>query len=335
MTETSTLFGAVTVQDVDLAAWGRAWAAWLGRKSANTQRAYRRAWDDLLAFSDRPPWEIASSDLEAWLVDLRARGLAAATLGQRLAAVRSFYSFVSGRYLVPCPAGEKPLHHYNPAASVEAPKVERYTEAVYLSGEQVRALFRAIPRDTAIGLRNYALLLAYVATARRSAEIRTLRWGDLRADGSQVRFHWKNKGQSRWDEIPADVWEAIRDYLAAVDRLGSMAPADYIFTALEDHAGRFPHLGEDYQPTSRPISGPEVVRILRSHARAAGIQVDGLVVHSLRHTSAMLWKALGMDTKEIQEQLGHSTLKTTDHYLHTLEGGRNAGWARVRDYLKL
>jgi len=329
-----TLFG-VTVQDVDLEAWGRAWEAWLARMAPNTRRAYIQAWGDLGAFSDRKPWEITSSELEAWLVDLQARDLSPATVGQRLAAVRSFFSFVSKRYMIPAPGGERPLYHYNPAQAVEAPKAEKFTEAVYLDGIQVRALLKAIPRNTPHGLRNYSLILFYVATGRRNSEIRKIRWGDFRQDRDLVRFHWKNKGKTRWDECPAEVWKAIQEYLAAVDRLATIQAADFVFTAIDNHAGRLPHLGEDYQPTGQPLSGPEVVRILRSYARAAGIQADGLRVHSLRHTAAMLLRAVGMDTKEIQAQLGHSSLKTTDLYLHALEGQRNAGWAQVRDYLGL
>lgn len=329
-----TLFAGVTVQDVDLEAWQRAWEAWLGRKRPNTRRAYVQAWDDLRQSVPQSPWQMTAADLEAWLINMRDRGLSTATIRLRLGAVSSFYGFVCQRFMVASPAGQSPLHHYNPVQAVELPALEKYTEAVYLSGEQVRALLRAIPRKHVYGLRNYALLLFYIASGRRSAEIRNLRWGDFKRD-DPVRYRWSGKGRARWDECPAEVWAAIGDYLAAAGRLAQMAPDDYVFTALSDRAGRLPHVPEGYVFSEQPLSGTEVLRILRMYARLAGIQAAGLRVHSLRHTHAMLLRAVGFDSKAIQEQLGHADSKTTDRYLHTLAGGRLAGWARVRDYLAL
>ena len=198
MSDIYTLFEGVTVHDVDLEGWRRAWKAWLGGGSVNTRRAYEQAWRDLAdhygwGFGAWEPWVVRSADLEDWVDDMRGRGLAGNTMRQRLGAVSSFFGFVSKRYLVD---GQVPLFHFNPAQGVDLPKVGKYDGAVYLSGEQVRALMRAIPRDSARGLRNYALLLFYVATGRRSGEVRRLRWVDFK-HGERVLYHWRGKGRSR------------------------------------------------------------------------------------------------------------------------------------------
>ena len=44
--------------------WTRTFQRWLTSKAPNTQRAYRRAWDDLLSFSGKHPAHIGSADLQ-------------------------------------------------------------------------------------------------------------------------------------------------------------------------------------------------------------------------------------------------------------------------------
>lgn len=45
-------------------AWARAFGQWLAElPSANTRRAYERAWRDLLDFTGKPPWAIRCDDV--------------------------------------------------------------------------------------------------------------------------------------------------------------------------------------------------------------------------------------------------------------------------------
>ena len=126
-TNLDTLFHNVAIQDIDLAAWNAAWEAWLERRSKNTQRAYKFAWDDLGAFCNLSPWEITSSVLERWQVHMKRRDLSASTIRQRLAAVSSFFGFVSEKYMIMDLSGrETNLYHYNPARGVDAPRSNKY-----------------------------------------------------------------------------------------------------------------------------------------------------------------------------------------------------------------
>ena len=40
--------------------------------------------------------------------------------------------------------------------------------------------------------------------------------------------------------------------------------------------------------------------------------------HLLRHTAASLWLAQGMDLRQVQANMGHSSIVVTSRYLHLL-----------------
>lgn len=52
--------------------WVKAAGLWLAsRKSENTRRAYKSAWETLLSFTGKLPWEIRTTDVERWAQHLR------------------------------------------------------------------------------------------------------------------------------------------------------------------------------------------------------------------------------------------------------------------------
>ena len=85
------------------------------RRSQRTVEAYRRDLADAVRVLDKPLSTASTDDLERYLAELRSRGLAAATVARRLAALRSFY-----RHLVLI--GPR---HNNPAAELRPPRRQR------------------------------------------------------------------------------------------------------------------------------------------------------------------------------------------------------------------
>lgn len=337
--------------------WARAFELWLAGKAKNTQRAYRRAWQDLLAFSGKQPWEMLSGDLQAWAEDLarrqmdsaavRARqrkglrapagctGLSASTVALWLSAVSSFYRYVTTAFLVPSPAGgERPLHGHNPALIVRRPDVRGYARAEYLDSWELARLLAAVPRTTVAGLRDYALLLGYVLTGRRNAEWRTLRWGDLRARSDRVEYVWSGKGTNEARvELPPPVWEALLEFMEGSGRLERIQRDEYVFRALGRQAARLPCVQRCRRPEGEPLSAESVNRLLRKYARKAGLDAGKLHVHVLRHSAAMLEEQAGSGLAEISRFLGHADPKTTMRYLDHLRGHADGTWKRKAEAL--
>jgi site-specific recombinase XerD len=161
--------------------WTSAYYFWLSsRPSEHTRRAYSKSWQLFLDYTRKQPWEIGRADVAAWVSSLRDRRQSVETINQRLAALSSFYTYVTRSYtVVDADGAERPLHAFNPAAAVPHTKSSPYNKSSYLSAEQARAFLQAIPRHTLQGLRDYALFLAYLATGRRNSELRLLRWSDF------------------------------------------------------------------------------------------------------------------------------------------------------------
>jgi len=64
---------------------------WLEGKADNRRRAYTRALQELLA--DRRLSDVELLDVAAWKEDMECRGLADATVAQRLSAISSYYTY--------------------------------------------------------------------------------------------------------------------------------------------------------------------------------------------------------------------------------------------------
>lgn len=324
------------------AEWERAYCRWLGRlASAHTRRAYHRAWRELLAFAGRPPWDIDAAQLRAWVELLRRRRAAgrparsAATVAQYLCGISSFYRFAMTQHFVPDGrAGQRPLCADNPAEELERPKVTRYARATYLQPSQARALLAAIPRDTVRSLRDFALLLCYLATGRRTAEVCQLRWGDLHHTGTQVFCAWDDPAAEP-QELPPRVWAAIADYLQAAGRLAGMGPDDVIFVAQGDAARRLPTVDSATWQPNRPLSGRQVADVVKHYARLAGLDPRQVTVSALGHTAALLRRQVGDSPAAISAYLGQASPAATRHYLRRLSHAAAAPWATVESLLGL
>ncbi|HQF64072.1 MAG TPA: tyrosine-type recombinase/integrase [Anaerolineaceae bacterium] len=319
--------------------WGKAFELWRGSlKSDNTRRAYQTAWDSLQNTVGKYVWSINSSDVFMWVEMMRRAGLSQATINQRVAGVSAFYWYIVKDYRITKPDGsETALRTDNPAVSRNLrEKVNPYGKAMHLDVVACRALLGAIPRNTLQGLRDYALFLGYLYTGRRNSEWRTIQWGQFEKQGRKIFYVWSGKGKfNQKHELPATVWDAVLAWLHAAGR-DNPEPKEYIFTALSDRATRLPNVyAGAYDPAAQPLSMREVGSLLKRYARKAGLDPEGIHVHILRHTAAMLRKAAGDDVKKIQALLAHSSLAVTDIYLHQLEGNPDDSWAKVDTLLGL
>lgn len=316
--------------------------AWLRTKegksnSRHTRRSYELAsaqWFEFVASladaDGRPlrPWEATSEHVRLWQAHLERRGLAPASVNQRLAAASSFYGFVARERAVVNGVEISPLtdrlgrQRENPflGGNIQRARIKRYGHARILSPVETQQLMSYLDAHshTITGSRNHALILTYLLTGYRNSEVVGLRWGAIRPNRNQAGawiIEWQGKGGKRQaDPCPARVYHAIVNHLSLSGRPpGLVRPSDCIFVPLRVAGLR--NLRNNRGEPGAHISPQQAETILRTALRLAGVdRPDEVRVHDLRHTFAQRFRRANPDLEALRARLHHESLATTGIY---------------------
>lgn len=217
----------------------------------------------------------------------------AATIRRKSAALRSFYRHLRRENLV----------HDDPTASLVAPKRSRKLPKV-LEYAEVERLLRVPKTDTPAGLRDRAILEVMYACGLRASELIDLEWPDVDLQEGTLRARGKGSKQR----------------LVPLGRQAAAALASYMRSARHTLAGDGETATLFLNYRGRPLSRQGLYKIVRGHARAAGLD-SRIGPHTLRHSFATHLLAGGCDLRTLQEMLGHADISTTQVYTH-LSGER-------------
>lgn len=365
---------AVSAESQRRVLWMELVTDWLTLKEAkcgsrHTRRNYEAAllrWQSFLTtqFVEDPDgavrtvelWEVDHSHVRAWQALLRSE-VAETTVNHQLSCVSSFYSFVINEKRM-VSGVEVDLFvdrlgraRQNPfkVGNLQRGRSAAYERARPLTVGEYDKLLTYLERQqhTVAGARNYALILTYLHTGWRSAELLRMRWEDVRPNRSQPGtfvFAWRGKGGKAQDDVlPADCYHAIVGFLKKAGRWTPGAPdreeglADDEFVWLPVRAPVMSGLkhGAQVDPEA-PISDKSALRVLRAALRGAGVaDADRFRIHDLRHTHAQLLLATGQNLAVVQSRLHHSSLATTGIYAKVLQrgdpiDGHTAGFRQLR-----
>jgi len=204
-------------------AWEAIVAAWLdAQASPHTRRSYETAWNAFHRFLDAEPWLTTSDDVNAWIGTLRASGQARATIASRLAACANLFDYVTraAPALLVDPRGRPRSNPFHSPA-VTRPRVPAYPRPSPLSDEAVQRTLARINRDCLTGARDAALLMTFLTTGWRSAEVLGLTYASYVEDPAigQPTHLWR-AGRTRREPVvlPAAASTAILHYLGLAER---------------------------------------------------------------------------------------------------------------------
>ena len=163
-----------------------------------------------------------------------------------------------------------------------------------ITAAEARALLESCDRRSALGRRDYALIITLLRLGLRRSEVAALRLDDIDWRAGELVVVGKGARRDRLP-LPADVGEAIAAYLRrgrpASDRrevfLQARAPFD-------------------------PIAPGTVASTVRRACRRAGVTEVGS--HRLRHTVACEMVSAGVPLVQIAQVLRHHSLQTTAVY---------------------
>lgn len=212
--------------------------------------------------------------------------LSAASRCRRTSSVKSFFNYLTVK---------RHLLDYNVCQELDMPKRQASLPR-YLEEPECDALLSVC--DGPFGLRDYCMLMILMSCGLRVSELVSLNVTDIYED------HLRVIGKGNKERVVffgEGCREAIDDYLT-VRNPEKIIP--------EDHNALF--ISRD----NRRISVRGVQKMLDKKLKMAGLDVNRYSPHKLRHTAATLMLKNGVDTRALQEVLGHSNLNTTQIYTH-------------------
>jgi integrase/recombinase XerD len=278
---------------------------------------------DFFAYTGKTPDQVTTIDVKTWQADLEGRGLAPATVYARVSRVSSFFAWAM------TDPGLQERIHSNPVnlARPKAPRAYQSDSTQALTDDELMALL-AVVRAKAdggdvVGKRDYALLLFYVTTGLRRAEVINLSWGDLKLNGTIV-FTAKFKGGDYASREVAEpsVKAALLDYLTASGRLDSLTPDSPLWV---NHDRR--------HEAGAALTGHGFVKNLKRYAAAAGL--GAIHLHQTRHTFARMVSEDSGSMLETQDALGHKNAATTRVYVQRVGVKKDKVSAKIAGRLGL
>lgn len=251
-----------------------------------------------------------ASNVEGLLVELRGKGLADTS-------VRLIYTVLRQAFDAAVRDG---LVARNPVADVKRPRATA-KEAKFLDVSQVGALLEAVE-----GSRYAVVLKLIAATGLRAGEACGLRWEDVDLDDGTLRVRNtavilnnrvvlqepKTAKSRRTVPLSAATVAMLRNHKVTLAKEKLAAGDQY-----EDAGMVFPtRLGTVLSPRN-------LLRVVDVAAKKKGL--EGVGVHTLRHSAAVAWLEAGVHIRAVADLLGHSSISITgDVYAHVSESTSRA-----------
>ena len=300
-------------------------------RSAHTVRAYLGDVVSMLDHAAREgcagPGDLDIAVLRGWLAQRMADGSARTSQARRAAAARTFTAWAHRNGLAAADVGAQLA---SPRAHRDLPTVLRADQAADLVVAPRRHPAEPSPVDTALELRDRAVLEMLYATGVRVSELCGLDLGDVDDARRMIRVFGKGaKERAVPYGIPAQ--RALDDWLrtarpliiAGAPPAGGAVGGDVHAGGrrnVRDMAGR--HTANAEAGRDALFLGarggrlqPTVVRrIVSAAARAAGLPHTS--PHDLRHSAATHLLDGGADLRAVQDLLGHASLSSTQIYTH-------------------
>ncbi|MBI5947897.1 MAG: tyrosine recombinase XerD [Chloroflexi bacterium] len=227
----------------------------------------------------------------AFTEDLRARQYKDATVARKVAAVKSFFGFLSAEGMV----------DQDPTEQLKSPQVGKTLPRALSTREVDELLEQPSRRNTPESRRDKCMLELLYATGLRVTELVSLNLSDVALESDPVTVRCVGKG---------DRERILPLHQRPVDEL-----RQYIFHVR-------PRLVRNRKESALFVNrrGERLTRqgfwlILKNYAREAKLD-KAITPHTLRHTFATHMLSGGMPLRNVQDALGHASISTTQIYTH-------------------
>lgn len=278
-------------------------------RKPSTVQDYRGYLKHLRAFfGDCPLTSVSDSDIEDYMAEKKANGLAPKTVSNHIVFVYGVFNFaVKHRWT-----------DFNVVQSVDRPRAsEGDPDIRFLDKGEVEALLNAT-EDSELGLMEKALYITATTTGLRQGELIALRWKDIDWLSAKIRVR-RNMVRGILGK-PKSRHSVRRVPMTA--RLGG---------ELERLYQRSAYKGEDdcvfcHPETGAPYDASKMRKRFKAAGKRAGIRVD-VRFHDLRHTFGTRMASVGVPMRSLQGLMGHKSVQTTEIYADYAPSPHEQAWA--------
>ncbi len=251
---------------------------WISQKAQTTQKTYIMVARQFLTFAGKELRDIKLEDLLLWLESFQLRGKSQNTINNKLAAIKSLFSFgVKTGYL-----------SANPASMIKTPKAKDALNERILMAEEVKQLINAADTE-----RNRLILVLLYILGLRISELVGLNWSDFRPNDENVTVTIFGKGhKTRTLLITHQLWNQLQ-------QLPKSEKTEAVFLS------RF----------NNRLDRHAIHRLIKKAVEKSGINAH-TSAHWLRHAHAYHSLNNGAGIDLVMKSLGHSSLAVTSRYLH-------------------
>ena len=252
---------------------------WLYGKSPSTIRNYSRVIKNYIDYlGDIHVVNSSKSDLRDYMELLAGQGSSTNTLNTYGNIIKSFFSFLNVE-----------SHAItNITANVKVPKPVSAVRERILSRQEIDAM---VTLET--NQRNRLILQLLFFCGLRVSELTSLKWQDIKDNGSTAYIHVTGKGnKQRTLIVPVLLWQQIKAFKGSSDNNSPVFPS---------------------RKGGSHLTQKAVWDVVSTASNRIGISASP---HWLRHTHATLALQNGADVHQVSTSLGHASIATTSKYLH-------------------
>lgn len=268
------------------------------RYSPHTVESYSRDITDFLTFLGVPednfdPAAVTAEDIREWIIHLSGEGLKNTSINRKISALSSMYRYLQKKNTVTKDPFLKITHLKTPA------KLPTYIPESKM-GDVIEELIENFDRaEDFTGMRNALVVLFLYCSGIRLAELIGIDREDFMDAYSRLRIRGKGDKERIIPIIPL-LKDKTTLYLTVINDNNICKSGEKALFLTEK---------------GKRITRSEVYRVVDGQLASMGVQ-GKRSPHVLRHTFATHLLNRGADIREIQELLGHNSLKATQVYTH-------------------
>ncbi|MFC4767199.1 tyrosine-type recombinase/integrase [Effusibacillus consociatus] len=230
-------------------------------------------------------FELTPKDLSHRMVNqMREVGCATNTINGRIRTCQQFFKFL----------WKDGITETNLAANLRPIRFEKQIIQTFTE-EQVKALLNQPDRNTFTGLRDYVIMLIFLETGVRVAEMANMKTSDINWEDQTIRIPTGKGRKFRIVPIQQTCIRELRRYMIERGNQG----CDNLWVTV----------------FNKPYTRYGIIDMVRRYRRRAGIKGVAGSCHTFRHTMAKFFLINGGDIFTLQSILGHATLEMTRQYV--------------------